>query len=98
MNTIPVDLPRLHIGDEDVPVIVGSVPSGVETDGTGRYGIFCMVKEQQFNRIGIPGIDAEIDTAVSHGCAERKAASLRAVDHGSACGYLHSDSPILIIS
>jgi hypothetical protein len=86
MNTIPVDLPRLHIGNEDVPVIVGSVPSGVETDGTGRYGIFCMAKEQQFNRISIPGIEAEIDTTVFHGCTERKTLSLRAVSHGSACG------------
>jgi hypothetical protein len=54
-----------------MPVVVRSVPAGVQTDDPRRLSIVNVVEEEQFQSIGVSRVDAEVDAVGFHEGSER---------------------------
>ena len=44
MNPIPIKLPRLHAGNEDMPIVVSTVNGGIQRDHTSGPPVVFVVK------------------------------------------------------
>ena len=63
MDTVAVDLTGLQIGNEEVPIVIGTVLGGVEREDLRRDCAVDLVEEQQLDYGGLVGKDAEVDAA-----------------------------------
>jgi hypothetical protein len=75
-DAVAINLPRSQAGDEDVPVVIGPVLRRIEGYRARRAGVVRAVEEEQFDRPGVPGIDAEVDAVRSASGPEGEAFSL----------------------
>jgi hypothetical protein len=74
MSTVAVDLARLQVGHERVPVVIRPVPVRIERDDACRLRRLCVVEEQQFDGCGALREHAEVHAIRRHCGAERRAA------------------------
>jgi hypothetical protein len=51
----------LHTRDEDVPIMIGSIPLGIEWDDPGRLRVILSIEQEQVHLRGLLGKDAEVD-------------------------------------
>jgi hypothetical protein len=73
----PIDLSRLNIGNEDMPIVIGAVNDGIQLDDPRRLGVGRLIKEEQLEMCGIARVETEIDPAVRDGRAKGSAGALR---------------------
>ena len=70
-HAITVDLPGPHAGHEDVPVVIGAIGEGVESDHARGLRVVLPVEKQQLDPGCMAGEEAEVDTTIDERGAER---------------------------
>src|SRR5512137_1745754 len=76
MNSIGIELSRLHSRYKRVPVVVSAIRPQIESHHTGGPGLVHALEEEQVYRGALFGEDAEVYAIRAYCCAERKALAL----------------------
>src|SRR5262249_44598407 len=66
VNRVAVNLAGFDSGDKVVPIVIGPIVYGIESNLACRSGIILPVEEQQFDAGGRTRVDAEVDTTCYH--------------------------------
>src|SRR5262249_52289840 len=77
MGTETIDLSWLNAGKVYMPVMIGAVRLGVESDDVRWLGIIKLIEQQQLYLGGITRVHAEVHAAGCDGRAERRTAAPR---------------------
>jgi len=67
-----IDLSRLQSGHHRMPVVIRAVVEWIERDHRRRRRTVGLVKQQELDRGGVPGKDAEVDAGGGDGSTERR--------------------------
>jgi len=59
-----------------MPIVVGAVLPGIETDDSGSCRVVKMIEEEQLDASAVPRKNAEVHATTANGCSERGCAPL----------------------
>src|SRR5260370_11977482 len=73
LDAVAIELPRLHLRHEEMPIMIGPVSRGVDRNHARRPHVVFPIEEHQLHTGGASREDAEIDAAGYNCGAERGA-------------------------
>src|SRR5215469_5056554 len=76
-HSVGIDLARLHLWYENMPVVVGSVNREIERNHTCRLAVIFLVKKQEIYARGMTGVNAEVDASIGDCGSQRRALARR---------------------
>src|SRR3974377_330042 len=78
--SVGIDLTRLHVRYENMPVVVGSLNRVIERNHTCRLAVIFLVKTQEIYARGMTGVNAEVDASIGNCGSQRRALTRRHVN------------------
>jgi hypothetical protein len=76
-HSVGIDLARLHLWYKNMPVVIGAVNGGIETDHTCRVTVILLVEKQEFYTRGMARENAKVDASVGWCRSDRGALASR---------------------
>src|SRR5438309_10944907 len=71
MESIPIELSRANAGHKHMPIVIGAIGNGIDSDDIGRLCIVLPIEEKNLNSGSFTGKYAEVYSVARNDGAER---------------------------